>query len=73
MQQRVITFSLQSGSNGNAVYVEPKGVRLLFDAGPQHGNPRAWFALLDYHLTHVAGRPARLAAHLGALLTSHDR
>ncbi|MBU0637869.1 MAG: DNA repair protein RecO [Planctomycetes bacterium] len=45
----------------------------LLDAGPQHVKPREWFALLDYHLTHVAGRPARLAAHLGALLASHDR
>lgn len=27
------TFSLQSGSNGNAIYVEAGGVRLLFDAG----------------------------------------
>lgn len=27
------TFSLQSGSNGNAIYVETMGVRLLFDAG----------------------------------------
>lgn len=29
----MITFSLQSGSNGNAVYVEAGDVRLLFDAG----------------------------------------
>lgn len=27
------TFSLQSGSNGNSIYVEANGVRLLFDAG----------------------------------------
>lgn len=27
------TFSLQSGSNGNAIFVEAGGVRLLFDAG----------------------------------------
>ncbi len=27
------TFSLQSGSNGNAIYVEAAGVKLLFDAG----------------------------------------
>lgn len=27
------TFSLQSGSNGNAIYVEAAGVGLLFDAG----------------------------------------
>ncbi len=29
----MITFSLQSGSNGNAIFVEANGVRLLFDAG----------------------------------------
>ena len=29
----MLTFSLQSGSNGNAIYVEANGSRLLFDAG----------------------------------------
>ncbi|MFQ5491462.1 MAG: MBL fold metallo-hydrolase [Phycisphaerae bacterium] len=29
----MITFSLQSGSNGNSIYVEAGGVRLLIDAG----------------------------------------
>ncbi len=29
----MLTFSLQSGSNGNAIYVEADGQRLLFDAG----------------------------------------
>lgn len=29
----MLTFSLQSGSNGNSIYVEAAGVRLLFDAG----------------------------------------
>jgi phosphoribosyl 1,2-cyclic phosphodiesterase len=29
----MITFSLQSGSNGNCIYVETRGVCLLFDAG----------------------------------------
>lgn len=29
----MITFSLQSGSNGNAIYVEAGGKHLLFDAG----------------------------------------
>jgi phosphoribosyl 1,2-cyclic phosphodiesterase len=29
----MITCSLQSGSNGNSIYVEAAGVRLLFDAG----------------------------------------
>ena len=29
----MLTFSLQSGSNGNCIYVEAGGARLLFDAG----------------------------------------
>lgn len=29
----MVTFSLQSGSNGNCIYVEAGGARLLFDAG----------------------------------------
>lgn len=29
----MLTFSLQSGSNGNCIYVEAAGVRLLFDCG----------------------------------------
>jgi len=29
----VRTFSLQSGSNGNSIYVEANGIKLLFDAG----------------------------------------
>ncbi len=29
----MIAFSLQSGSNGNCIYVETDGVKLLFDAG----------------------------------------
>jgi phosphoribosyl 1,2-cyclic phosphodiesterase len=29
----MVTFSLQSGSNGNSIYVEAGGQRLLFDAG----------------------------------------
>jgi phosphoribosyl 1,2-cyclic phosphodiesterase len=29
----MIAFSLQSGSNGNSIYVEANGMRLLFDAG----------------------------------------
>ncbi len=31
--QKMITFSLQSGSNGNCIYIEAEGVKLLFDAG----------------------------------------
>ncbi len=43
----MLTFSLQFGSNGNAIYVETNGVRPLFNAGisgaaakriqPEHG------------------------------------
>ncbi len=33
MSQSMVTFSLQSGSNGNCIYVEGGGRRLLFDAG----------------------------------------
>ena len=33
MEDLVITFSLQSGSIGNSIYVEAGAVRLLFDAG----------------------------------------
>ncbi|MDA8387350.1 MAG: MBL fold metallo-hydrolase [Nitrospiraceae bacterium] len=29
----IVTFSLQSGSSGNSIYVEAGGVKLLFDAG----------------------------------------
>jgi len=29
----MLTFSLQSGSNGNCIYVEAQGIGLLFDAG----------------------------------------
>ena len=29
----MISFSLQSGSNGNSIYVETANARLLFDAG----------------------------------------
>ncbi len=33
LRKNMITFSLQSGSNGNSIYVEAEGVKLLFDAG----------------------------------------
>ena len=29
----MIAISLQSGSNGNCIYIETEGVKLLFDAG----------------------------------------
>ncbi len=57
----MLTFSLQSGSNGNCIYVEAGGVRLLFDAGISgkcaEGRMR------------VHGRDIREA---DALLISHD-
>lgn len=55
------TFSLQSGSNGNAVYVEADGVRLLFDAGISG-------ALAERRMA-VHGRDIR---EVDALIISHD-
>jgi len=62
----MLTFSLQSGSNGNCIYVEAGDVRLLFDAGisgnlaakrmSQYGrNMRSCTALLisHDHIDHV--------------------
>ncbi len=44
----------------------------LLETGPQTGDPRAWFDLLDYHLTHVAGRRFKTAAQVAALLAKGD-
>jgi len=55
------TFSLQSGSNGNAIYVEADGVRLLFDAGISG-------ALAERRMA-VHGRNIR---DVTALIISHD-
>lgn len=55
------TIALQSGSNGNCIYVEADGVRLLFDAGIS--GIRAQQRLADY------GRDIR---DVDALLISHD-
>ena len=57
----MITFSLQSGSNGNSIYVEADGVRLLFDAGISGKQARGRMA--------VHGRDIRA---VDALLISHD-
>lgn len=57
----VITFSLQSGSNGNSVYVEADGVRLLFDAGITG-------AMAERRMA-VHGRDVR---DVDALIISHD-
>ena len=55
------TFSLQSGSNGNSIYVEADGVRLLFDAGISGRQARM---RMEAH-----GRDIR---DVDALLLSHD-
>ncbi|HOB75000.1 MAG TPA: MBL fold metallo-hydrolase [Phycisphaerae bacterium] len=57
----MITFSLQSGSNGNCIYVEAGGVRLLFDAGI---SGKCAEARMSAH-----GRNIR---DVDALLISHD-
>ncbi len=55
------TFSLQSGSNGNAIYVEADGRRLLFDAGISGRQARLRMA--------EHGRDIR---RVDALFLSHD-
>lgn len=57
----MITFSLQSGSNGNSIYVEADGVRLLFDAGISGRQARE---RMESH-----GRQIR---DVNALLLTHD-
>jgi len=57
----MITFSLQSGSNGNSIYVEADGVRLLFDAGISGRQAKL---RMEQH-----GRQIR---DVDALLLSHD-
>lgn len=54
-------ISLQSGSNGNCVYVEADGVRLLFDAGISGTQARERL-----------GRHGRNVSDVDALLISHD-
>jgi len=57
----MVTFSLQSGSNGNCIYVEAGGARLLFDAGIS--GKRA-LERMSLHGRDIHG--------LDALLISHD-
>ena len=54
-------ISLQSGSNGNCIYVEADGVRLLFDAG-----------ISGIQAQERLGLHGRDAEGLDALLISHD-
>ncbi len=49
----MLTFSLQSGSNGNAIYVEADGVRLLFDAGISGRQARLRMAAHDRDIRRV--------------------
>jgi len=57
----MIAISLQSGSNGNCIYVEAGGVRLLFDAGICGGDAESRLALY--------GRDIR---EIDAVIISHD-
>lgn len=57
----MITFSLQSGSNGNAIYVEAGGVKILFDAGISGHQAKGRMA--------VHGRDVH---EVDALILSHD-
>ncbi len=45
----------------------------LLGTTPRSGDPREWFELLDYHLTHLAGRPFKTAAQLRPLLRQEAR
>ena len=54
-------ISLQSGSNGNCIYVEANGVKLLFDAGISA-------SLVEYRLA----RRGRDVSAVDAVLISHD-
>ena len=54
-------ISLQSGSNGNCIYVESDGVRLLFDAGISGIQAQQRLAGHGRDITHV-----------DALLVSHN-
>lgn len=44
----------------------------LLETTPQTGDPRAWFELLDYHLTYLAGRRFKTASQVAALLAKND-
>jgi phosphoribosyl 1,2-cyclic phosphodiesterase len=58
---RMLTIPLQSGSNGNCVYVEAGGVRLLIDAGISGVQAQRRLAEFDREITKV-----------DAVLISHD-
>lgn len=49
----MLTCSLQSGSNGNAIYVEAGDVRLLFDAGISGRQARERLATVDRNIRDV--------------------
>ena len=57
----MLTFSLQSGSNGNAIYVEAGDARLLFDAGISGKRAAERMAVHDRDIRDV-----------DALIISHD-
>jgi len=57
----VIAISLQSGSNGNCIYVETDGVRLLFDAG-----------ICGIRAATRLGAYGRDIRNVDALIISHD-
>jgi phosphoribosyl 1,2-cyclic phosphodiesterase len=54
-------ISLQSGSNGNCIYVEAEGIRLLFDAGISGKQVKERLSLFDREVDEV-----------DAVLISHD-
>jgi len=50
-------------------YVEKRRISSrLLETTPADGDPRAWFELLNYHLTSIARRPFKTARQVAALL-----
>jgi hypothetical protein len=44
----------------------------LFDTPKDDARPILWFRLLDYYLTHLAGRKLRCGARLGRMFERAD-
>jgi len=52
-------------------YVEKRRIpAAMLDAAPDAQRPADWYILLDYHLTHLAGKPFQTARQLRALLAA---
>jgi DNA repair protein RecO (recombination protein O) len=73
-----VYFSSEAGGmvsrDYEASYVEKRRVPAgLIGTTPATGPPEAWFDLLDYHLTHIAGKRFKTADGLARLLRQRPR